>query len=209
MQTPNKRPRRAGFTLIELLTVVAIIGILAAILVPTVGGVRASAARAKTRAQFAQWASAMELFKQEYGFYPAIDAGTGRVEFDRFVGALTGRNVDGSPVDVAAEAILGGNRKRIPFLTLAEGDLNGARTALVDAFGNESFAVLYDRDDNRRITAADCVTGGVVAVQASASGRLLTPSSDQLDLASGVMASVIFYSAGRGESPEDLVFSWK
>jgi prepilin-type N-terminal cleavage/methylation domain-containing protein len=52
-----------GFTLIELLTVLAIIGMLAGILVPTVGAARNAAWNARTRVQFAQWAAAMEQFR--------------------------------------------------------------------------------------------------------------------------------------------------
>jgi prepilin-type N-terminal cleavage/methylation domain-containing protein len=58
-----------GFTLIELLMVIAIIGILAGILIPTVGAVRKQANVAASKAQLSQYVNAIQLFKGEYRYY--------------------------------------------------------------------------------------------------------------------------------------------
>ncbi|MDR1281905.1 MAG: type II secretion system GspH family protein [Opitutaceae bacterium] len=60
------RPAHA-FTLVELLTVVAIIGILAAITIPAVGKVRESAYAATCRSNLRQLAIAVRLYAQDHG----------------------------------------------------------------------------------------------------------------------------------------------
>ena len=63
MDTPYPRQKRLrdAFTLIELLTVIAIIGILAAILIPTVGRVRESARAGQCASNMRQVALALRL----------------------------------------------------------------------------------------------------------------------------------------------------
>lgn len=67
-----RRPSRPGFTLIELLTVIAIIGILIAILLPAVMGVQRRAKQANSQAVFSGWCSGIIRYKQYYGFYPNL-----------------------------------------------------------------------------------------------------------------------------------------
>jgi len=57
--------KRNAFTLIELLTVIAIIGILAAIIIPTVGAVRASARSAQTVSNLRQIGQGLQNFAGE------------------------------------------------------------------------------------------------------------------------------------------------
>lgn len=71
----TSRPRRiSGFTLIELLTVIAIIGILAAILIPTVSKVRSSAKKAACVSRLRQWSSINSLVQNDYRGYILLES---------------------------------------------------------------------------------------------------------------------------------------
>jgi prepilin-type N-terminal cleavage/methylation domain-containing protein/prepilin-type processing-associated H-X9-DG protein len=81
---------RRAFTLIELLTVIAIIGILAAIIIPTVGAVRATAQASRCASNLRQLSTAFIVYTNDNkGYFPpgdgwdrAINPYVGNTAFD-------------------------------------------------------------------------------------------------------------------------------
>jgi prepilin-type N-terminal cleavage/methylation domain-containing protein len=71
--SPNRGPlarSRGGFTLIELLTVMIIIGLLIALLLPAISAAVRSARNAAVSSEINLLAQALESFKSKYGDYP-------------------------------------------------------------------------------------------------------------------------------------------
>jgi prepilin-type N-terminal cleavage/methylation domain-containing protein/prepilin-type processing-associated H-X9-DG protein len=79
MKSSPNGPRRsaAAFTLIELLTVIAIIGILAAILIPTIGSVRDKAKQANCLSNLRNWGTAINTYAIENrgNYWVSLDNG--------------------------------------------------------------------------------------------------------------------------------------
>ena len=215
-----------GFTLIELLTVIAIIGSLAAITIPVVGGVRENARKTKTRVQFTQWTQAIGNFKREYGYFPKFPtnkvngaltaAGTTLSNDDYlFRELLTGKGtlpISGGAFDFRSDekdsSSTKQNKKRREFTTFdaaqftntTEGDLvNGA---LKDAFGNVEIAVIVDRNGDGFVNTNDLQGGATAYPDVNAFGGRGT-------LKAAVIADYITKadSSGRGVRADAIFYS--
>jgi prepilin-type N-terminal cleavage/methylation domain-containing protein/prepilin-type processing-associated H-X9-DG protein len=82
----GKRPpvrRSLGFTLIELLTVIGVLGILFALLLPALGGVRERSRTILCRSRLGQWGNAFGLYAGDWdSLWPHTDSNYGIVRAD-------------------------------------------------------------------------------------------------------------------------------
>jgi len=212
-----RRPSRPGFTLIELLTVIAIIGLLAAILIPAAMGVMKRSKQAGSQAVFSGWCSGIIRYKQAYGFFPNIASPTAYPTADivynlqasaaqsaNFYMCLAGRQPSGVPLTGAAtgqRATL--NRNAEAFVEFSAQDFElptamataGTSTAGATNIGTGNFFV--DRFGNRKIyVAIDFGGDGVIKSATGAPVAAAVPT----DIAgyrttTGYQARVIIYTS--------------
>jgi general secretion pathway protein G len=74
-ESMKKDEQQCGFTLIELMVVIAILGILAALVAPSIIGRKEDAMRAQGKVQIRNFEQALHLFYLDNGFYPSTEQG--------------------------------------------------------------------------------------------------------------------------------------
>lgn len=145
--------RLSGFTLVEILVVVSIIGLLAGLSIPAVGGAMNAARKAKVSAMANQVRIAITQFNTEYGYFPTNGLSQGRGTTSQTLAlVLTG-----------ASSATNDNPRQISFLEVppdftVSGNISNSGIVTPRGFyksGQSNLNVSVDHDYNGEVTVVD------------------------------------------------------
>ena len=147
------KSRKRAFTLVELMIVISIIGILVGMLTPMISNAQKNAVKTTSKALFTNMVTALERYKDEYGYFPSFLTQRDRTNLDdgsyseNFVKAVTGMDPDGKQLSQSDRREF--NRKGRKFMEFSNANLiqkNGTQWRIVDGFGNPNIYVCVDGD---------------------------------------------------------------
>lgn len=163
---PHASPQRrlaTGFTLTEMLFVVALIGLLIALLLVSMSKVRYSARRAATEALLSSIGTSIEQYHADLNDYPPLvtgiddygEMGRSAIETPRVLGEVAALANPGSSRDAKSTAINDASENArfyseftLGVYLLGNGDINGDNDAQQGWWTDENSDGLVNKDDN-------------------------------------------------------------
>lgn len=205
-----KKSPKHGFTLIEILVVIAIIGLLAALLVPVIGTAMQKVQITTMRSKYSGWVSAIEQYKSVYDYYPILRKGATVGDDEHynlgegdtglnFVKALSGRDPE-TGEKLTKEDQRNFNRRGRSFCEFSPEDFTQEDgtvdyTTLADVFGNTKIHVVMDTDDNKHIIIP--------------SEYMPDDATDAETDSKGLMKKVIIFTSKKDGDEYEDVYSWR
>ena len=205
--------RYRAFTLVELLVVIAVVGMLAAILLPVVTSAIKKAEKSRTQAEMISIVSAINAYASEYGVMPA---GSANGQNDQvYVGEWGSKKVN-SIYNILRAIDITNNPKRIVFLEIPEKSMQGNCTIpghphtytsnegyFLDPWGNP-YAIVMDTSFDGQIGGPNGLNGDL---DTTISDYIKSISPTKAGTFPGVKVGVMSWGPTPGDT-NSFMMSW-